>query len=161
MPKIEINVAAEVMKRNKVDPAILRQVVAEMNQLIQSAAEEDKAPAIRKQFCVLVSDPNGVMPKTDLVAWVCQIPEEESPATLQDRIFRAAYEYNASKKGRLLAAKTVGDAIENVPAKHFKDTDVWVKTKTPVLVLTTDNEIPKDNDGSQVDHRSQEAVAAP
>lgn len=30
-----------------------------------------------------------------------------------------------------------------ITAKHFKEADVWVKTKTPVLILKTDNEIPK------------------
>ena len=39
---------------------------------------------------------------------------------------------------------TVGEAIENIPAKFFREADVWVKTKTPVLVLRTDNEIPKE-----------------
>ena len=37
------------------------------------------------------------------------------------------------------------EAIENVPAKFFKETDVWVKTKTPVLMIRTDNEIPKES----------------
>jgi hypothetical protein len=40
--------------------------------------------------------------------------------------------------------KTVGEAIENVPAKFFKEAELWVKTKTPVLVLKTNNEIPKE-----------------
>jgi hypothetical protein len=31
-----------------------------------------------------------------------------------------------------------------VPAKIFKETDLWVKTKTPVLVLRTNNEIPHE-----------------
>ena len=35
-------------------------------------------------------------------------------------------------------------AIENVSAKFFREADLWVKTKTPVLVLKTDNEIPKE-----------------
>jgi len=30
-----------------------------------------------------------------------------------------------------------------VPAKFFRETELWVKTKEPVLVLRTDNEIPK------------------
>lgn len=144
MPKIEINQVAEILKRNKADPALLRAVVQELNLLAQAAAEEEKPPAVKKQFVILVSDPEGRFPKEDFAGWVLQIPEEESPVTTPERIFRAVYEYNASKKGRLLPAKTVGEAIENVPAKHFKETEVWVKTKTPVLVLTTDNEIPKD-----------------
>jgi hypothetical protein len=143
MPKIEVNEVAEIMKRNKIDPTILRQVVEEMKVRAQSDTDGEKAPALKKQFVILISDPEGRMPKIDFAGWVLQIPEEESPATTQDRIFRAAYAFNASKKGRLLPAKQVGEALENVPAKHFKEAELWVKTKTPVLVLTTDNEIPK------------------
>lgn len=143
MPKVEINQCAEIMKRNKADPALLRAVVQELNLLVQ-AAEDDKTPAIKKQFVILVSDPEGRFPKDDFSGWVLQIPEEESPVTTQERINRAVYEYNASKKGRLFPAKTVGEALENVPAKYFKECDVWVKTKTPILVLTTNNEIPKE-----------------
>ena len=84
------------------------------------------------------------MPKANLVGWVLQIPESESPATTADRVFRSTYDFNTTKKGQLLPAKTVGEALENVPAKFFKEADIWVKTKTPVLVLKTDNEIPKE-----------------
>jgi hypothetical protein len=73
-----------------------------------------------------------------------QIPEEESPATTLDRIYRGAYDFNCSKKGRMLPAKTVGDALENVPAKYFKEAELWVKTKVPVLAIRTDNQIPTD-----------------
>lgn len=107
------------------------------------SADEEKPPAVKKQFVILVSDPDDKFPKSDFAGWVLQIPETESVATAQERIFRGAYDYNASKKGRLYPAKTVGEALENVPAKHFKEAEVWVKTKTPVLVLKTNNEIPK------------------
>ena len=145
MPKIEVNKVAEILKKNQLDPALLRRVVEEMNLAAQPEGEEgDKPPPVKKQWVILVSDPDGKMPKHDFVGWVLQIPENESVATTQERIFRGAYDFNASKKGRLLPAKTVGDAIENVPAKHFKEAEVWVKSKTPVLVLKTDNEIPLD-----------------
>ena len=86
-----------------------------------------------------------MIPSGCLVGWVLQIPENESVATTQDRILRGAYDFNASKKGRLLPVKTIGEALESVPAKFFKEADLWVKTKTPVLVLRTDNEIPRDS----------------
>lgn len=132
------------MQKNAIEPAILRRIVEEMNLSVQpDGPEGDKPPAVKKQFVVLVSDPDGKMPKHDFVAWVLQIPENESVATTQDRIFRSSYNYNTTKKGQLLPVKTVGEAIENVPAKFFKEADVWVKTKTPVLMLRTDNAIPK------------------
>jgi len=145
MAKIDVSKVAEILKKNHIDPAVLRRVVEEMNLAVQpDPGDEEKPPAVKKQFVILVSDPDDKMPKADLVGWVLQIPESESPATTLDRVFRSSYDFNTTKKGQLLPVKTVGEAVENVPAKFFKETDVWVKTKTPVLVLKTDNDIPKE-----------------
>lgn len=148
MPKIDVSKVAEILKKNQIDPAVLRRVIEELNLVVQpDPADEDKPPAVKKQFVILVSDPeNRLPPKTDFAGWVLQLPEDESPATVEERIFRSVYDYNATRKGRLYPAKTVGEALENVPAKHFKETELWVKTKTPVLVLKTDNEIPKSKE---------------
>ena len=149
MSKIEINQVAEILKRNKAEPELLRAVVQEMNMVAQAKqADEDATPSIKKQYVILVSDPEGRFPKHDFAGWVLQIPEEDSPVTTQDRINRAVYDFNASKKGRLLPAKTVGEALENVPSKFFKEQATWVKTKTPVLVCVTNNQIPTDNEHS-------------
>ena len=145
MPKIEVSAVAEILKKNHLDPKVLRAVIEEMNLAVQpEPGDDEKPPAVKKQFVILVSDPEGRFPKNDFVGWVLQIPETESVATTQDRIFRTAYDFNVTKKGRLHPAKTVGEAIENIPAKFFKEADVWVKSKTPVLVLKTDNQIPKE-----------------
>jgi len=144
MPKIDVNKVAEILKKNHIDPAVLRRVVEEMNLAVQpDPAEGDLPPPVKKQFVILVSDPAGKMPRADLVGWVLQIPESESPASCQERLFKGAYDFNASKKGRLHPARTVGDAVENVPGKFFREAELWVKTKTPVVVLRTDNEIPR------------------
>ncbi|MDB6094783.1 MAG: hypothetical protein JWM32_2345 [Verrucomicrobia bacterium] len=144
MPKIDVSKVAEILKKNQIDPTTLRRVIEEMNLAVQPDNEEEKPPAVKKQFAIVVSDPEGKLPKHDFVGWVIQLPENESVVTTPDRVFRAAYDFNASKKGRLLPVKTVGEAFENLPAKHFKDHEIWVKTKTPVLMLRTDNEIPKE-----------------
>ncbi|MDP3070729.1 MAG: hypothetical protein Q8N18_10590 [Opitutaceae bacterium] len=145
MPKIEVNKVAEILKKADISPAILRRVIEEMNLAVQpDPGEDEKPPAVKKQFAILVSDPDGKLPKHDFVGWVLQLPETESVATTLDRVFRTAYDYNTTKKGRLMPVKTVGEAIEIIPAKAFKEADLWVKSKTPVLVLRTDNEIPKE-----------------
>lgn len=144
MAKIDVSKVAEILKKNEIDPAVLRRVMEEMNLVVQPETDEgDKPPPVKKQFVFLISDPEDRFPKTDFAGWVLQLPEDESPATVQDRINRAAYDYNATRKGRLYPAKTVGEALENVPAKNFKEVEVWVKTKNPVIVLKTNNEIPK------------------
>ncbi len=144
MSKIEVKKAAEIIKSEQVDPVTLRRIVEKMNLETQPEPGEEKLPAVKKQFVVIVSDPEGRLPKNDFVAWVVQIPESESPSTTLDRIFRSAYDFNTTKKGRLLPVKTVGEAIECVPAKFFKEADAWIKTKTPVLVVKTDNAIPRE-----------------
>ena len=145
MAKIDVSKVAEILKKNEIDPATLRRVLEEMNLAVEpEGAEGDKPPAVKKQFVIIVSDPEGRLPKNDFVGWVVQIPESESPSTTLDRVFRSAYDYNTTKKGRLLPVKTVGEAIEAIPAKFFKEAELWVKHKTPVLVVKTDNEIPKE-----------------
>lgn len=151
MPKIDVSKVAEILKKNALEPALLRRLIEELNLAVQPDPDgEEKPDAVKKQFVILVSDPEGIIPKSvngksyDFAGWVLQIPESESVATTQDRIFSAAYDYNATKKGRLYPAKTVGEAIENIPAKVFKEVEVFVKTKTPVIVLRTDNEIPRE-----------------
>ena len=145
MPKIDTNKVAEIVKKNVEDSSIVRQIVEEMNLIVQPEVDEEKPPALKKQYVILISDPQGRLPEGfDFVGWVVQVPENESVLTATERIHRAAYEFNTTKKGRLMPAKTVGETLEHVPAKHFKEQDVWVKTKVPVLVVVTDNEIPTE-----------------
>ena len=145
MPKIDINQAAEILKRNSVEPSVIRQIVEEMQAVIQAETDPDKPPPVKKQFCIVISDPEGRLPADeDFAGWVVQIPEDAAPPTTEERIHRATYEFNASKRGRLLPAKSVGEALENVSAKFFKEAGLWVKTKTPVLMLKTNNKIPDE-----------------
>jgi hypothetical protein len=145
MPKIEVNKVAEILKKNEISPAILRRVIEEMNLAVQpDTGEDEKPPAVKKQFAILVSDPDGKLPKHDFVGWVLQLPDTESVVTTLERVHRATYDFNTTKKGRLMPVKTVGEAMEHIPAKAFKEHDVWIKTKTPVLMLRTDNNIPKE-----------------
>jgi hypothetical protein len=157
MPKLDINQVAEVIKRHDVEPAVLRQIIEELNLAAQPEVDEESPPSIKKQWSVILSDPEGKLPAgLELVAWVARIPEEASVTSTCERIHKAAWEFNTTKRGRMMPAKTMGDAIENIPAKHFKEQQVWISTKTPVFVITTDNEIPmeksdKDNRRGRVD----------
>lgn len=144
MAKIDVNKVAEIIKKNQVEPSKLRRIIEEINIAVQpDPGEADAPPPVKKQFVIVVSDPEGKLPQDDFVGWVVQIPEDDSPATTLERIHRAAYDYNATKKGRLLPVQTVGDAVENIPVKITKESGLWVKTKTPVLLVHTDNEIPR------------------
>jgi hypothetical protein len=143
MAKIDLGGAVAVVKKHEEDPVKVRKIAEEMGLLAQPTPDGDGEPKEKLQFVVVLSDPDGRMPKADFVAWVVQIPESESPATTLDRIYRGAFDFNNSRRGSLMPVKTVGEAIETVKAKQFKEAGLAVKTKVPVLVIVTDNQIPK------------------
>ncbi len=163
MAKIEVSQVAAILKQHKIEPSLLREIVQAMNEAAQPAADEDiKPPAPKKQFVVLLSDPEGKLAKKDLTGWVVQIPESASPHSTTDRIFKGAYDFNASKRGQLLPVKSIGEALESGSAKYFKESELWVKTKTPVAVVVTDNVLPRDEFKiEKVDRRRTKVDDAP
>lgn len=105
---------------------------------------EEKTPAVKKQFVVIVSDPHGEIAALgkDFTGWVVQIPEDDNPALALGRIHKGAFDFNRTPKGQRLPLRTVAEACEFCSAKIFKEHKVWVKTKTPVLIVRSDNKIP-------------------
>ncbi len=79
MPKIEVNVVAEICKRQELEPEKLRAIVEEMNLLVQPETDEEKIPAVKKQWAILISDPDGRLPTPfEFAGWVLQLPENEN-----------------------------------------------------------------------------------
>jgi hypothetical protein len=79
MAKIDVSKVAEILKKHQVAPAVMRQILEEINLATQpDPGDEVKPPALKKQFVIMISDPNGEMPETDLVGWVLQKPSVNS-----------------------------------------------------------------------------------
>jgi hypothetical protein len=161
MAKIDIATVADVLKRNNLEAEVMREILKALQEEANSADEEkeEKPPPQKKQFVILVSDPDGTMPEgKDFVGWVVQIPEMASVLTTSERIHKAAYDFNSSRRGRKNPVSTIGEACEAVASKHFKEADIAIKTKIPVAVVVTDNKIPTDDggDGFKIDKRRNE-----
>ena len=142
--KVEMELLKRVLQRNELDVRQVSQILEDINKELDREEDEPKMPAVKKQFSILVSDPEEKLKGLDFVGWAVQLPEEESPQTVPEKIIRAAYEFNAPPKGRRFPVETIGDACETVTARHFKEQGVWVKNKEPVLVIRTDNKIPRE-----------------
>jgi len=144
MPKVDLELVKMILQRNELDIRQVSQIIEDLNVELSAQADEEKPPPVKKQFTILLSDPRGELEGRDIVGWVLQLPEEDSPHLAQERLIRAAYEFNSTPKGRRLPVKTIGEACEIVSARILKEHQVWVKTKEPVLALTTRNEIPTE-----------------
>lgn len=149
--KVEAELVKRVLNRKIEDARKVSEIMKELSTELASVEDEPKAPPVKKQFVIMLSDPAGrITPEfmeasgiEALVGWVLQIPEEDNPAVAEERIIQSAYDFNVTPKGRRLPARTIGEACEAVPARIFKDHSVWVKTKEAVLVVITNNRIPR------------------
>lgn len=146
MPKIDIETLKFILQRNESDVRKVAEIMNEV-ELELKAEEEERAlrpPPVKKQFVMLVSDPEGILDEKDMVGWVAQIPEDDSIETTASRIHSAAYEYNSTPKGARMPVETIGEACEVVPAKLFKEQNTWIKSKTPLLIVPVNNKIPME-----------------
>lgn len=134
-----------VLQRNEVEVRKAAQIIEDITSVLkEEEMNKEMKMNIKKQFCLLVSDPENLLEGKDLTGWVLQIPEDDSPSLLLDRLHKSAYDFNATPKGRRMPVQTIAEACEVVPPKISKEHLVWIKTKEPVLVVTTNNEIPVD-----------------
>lgn len=144
MPKADLELVKMVMQRNDLDIKTVAQIIEDINQELSAQdANEDKPPAIKKEFVIVLSDPDGKLKDSgDIIGWVVQIPEGDSPALALERLWKSAYAFNQSPKGRRMPVQTVGECCEVVSTRFTKEERIWVKTKTPVLAVLSDNKIP-------------------
>ncbi|MDX2109075.1 MAG: hypothetical protein SFY80_02420 [Verrucomicrobiota bacterium] len=159
MAKADIDLVKHILQRNGLDNRQTAKIIEEINFELKQMVDPDKPPAVKKQFVILVADPEGNLEGKDMVGWVVQVPEEDSPLTAVERITRAAYEYNVTPKGRRIPIKSLGEACEAAPSRILKEQNIWVKTKEPVQVITTINELPLERTGklSRADLGEEEA----
>lgn len=145
MAKADLELMKLVMQRNELEPRTVAQILEDIQNELNAQVDEEKTPPVKKRFVFLVSDPGGQLAGIDLVGWVLQMPEDQSPYQAEERLIKSAYEYNMTKKGQRMPVKTIGETCEFVSAKIHKEQDIWVKTKEPILVVRTENKIPTDN----------------
>ncbi|MDR1435677.1 MAG: hypothetical protein LBI39_00505 [Puniceicoccales bacterium] len=144
MAKVEIELVRKVLQRNDLDFETISQILGDL-ELEASSGDGPEAGAmatVKKQYVIVVSDPDWKFAEELFTGWVLQIPEDQSPLEINGQLVRAAYEFNRSKKGARDPVKTITDVCEIVPAKMLRNQSVWVRTKEPVLVVRTDNKIP-------------------
>jgi hypothetical protein len=146
MPKIDIETLKFILQRNETDIRKVNEIMQDIDLELKAEEEEraNRPPPVKKQFSIVLADNDGVLEGKDLTGWVVQIPEEDSVTVAPERITRAAYEYNTTPKGRRMPVETIGEACEAVTAKFFKEQNIWVKTKVPVLAVATPNKIPME-----------------
>lgn len=147
MAKVDYDIIRSAVRVADVDDSKARRIFAAIDDMLmqEELARADKEPAVKKQFVIVVNDPYGKIPETgfEYQGWVVQIPEDTAPMEALEKLAKGVYDFNLTPKGKRMPIKTVAEACEFGSAKLFKEHEIWVKTKEPVLVLRTDGKITK------------------
>ena len=96
---------------------------------------------VKKHFVVVVADNDGVLDGKHCVGWILQLPEDEPIQSVSERLLRTAKAFNLSKKGRRHPVETIGETCENVPGKIFREQQLWLRTKEPILLVPMRNRL--------------------
>ena len=139
--KADLEIIETVLKKHDIEGAVLTQIREDLVREI----ENNKTPrekAAKKDFVLLVSDPNGVIPAdVELTGWAIQIDPEKSIEDVPDLLKKAGTFFNETPKGRKLGVESIGDLFENATGKAFSENGLFRKHREPVFVITTDNKI--------------------
>ncbi len=142
MAKIDLEIVKQVLQHSDLGNALIHEILGELKSAIakgkNSSDEEEKVPE-KKQFVVVVSDAEGKLLGKEWVGWVLQLPESEAMQSVPEKLQKVAKSFNVSQRGRKHPVKTVGETCEWVSAKIFKEQKLWLKTKTPVLLVPMKN----------------------
>jgi len=120
--KIKLNTVAEILKKNQVHPSLLRQIVEEMNLASQPEGGEESPPAIKKQFCILISDPEGLLAKRDFAGYcdaALDVESEVLPVCSANRHLEGSIKIDATTHAN--AGGKVRVSTPRAALQYFKD----------------------------------------
>lgn len=140
MPKVDMElVKLTLQRREELDARAVAQILEELDFEVRAGKEESAAPREKMRFLAITragsADRDG-----NSEGWIVQVPERadfDAPAAIR----AAARDFNDSPRGRKLPVKSLAEAFEFAPARHFKARNVRVKTKQPVEFLAMKGEI--------------------
>ncbi len=139
MAKVDIEIVQKILKESGVDVRMAAEILNQIRDAVAEEAVAREKPA-KKQMLVLVSEPEEGLPK-DLTGWVVQLLEDDDPREVADKIVDVAKAFNESPKGQRMPVESFGDAVQGVPSKLYRESDLWIKTREPVRVIPVKNSI--------------------
>jgi len=72
---------------------------------------------------------------------VVQLLEDDDPREVADKIQEVSRAFNDSPKGKRVPVESFGDAVQSIPSKFFRESDLWIKTREPVRVIPVKNSL--------------------
>lgn len=136
--KTDLDTVNMVLTKHDIEQEIRVKVLRDIETEIEKSKSE-KTPKTKNQYVILaITEDENI---SEVPLYVLQIPEMDNPLRIPESIGKAASAFNTSRKGRKNPVNTVGEALEAVSRKFFKEENVSVKTNLPVFTITSTNKL--------------------
>lgn len=139
MSKISIENVEAVLLEKKFDPMKVKEVVKELEQVIQEEKEEKQssaAPKSKYEYIIVLNDPDNKINKDEITGWVVQNKEGNDVNNILTNLVDSAKIQNELAKRKKSLIKSFGELFQLIKPKFIKDKGLKVKTKEAVRVLT-------------------------
>jgi hypothetical protein len=142
---IKIDDIEKVLRDQKLDVAVIKKVVTELEEIEEENKAERGAgaPKQKNQFAIVVKGDESMRGK-ELAGWVVQIPEGDDVAEILPRLKRAAAATVNAQRRKKRPINTVTEAMQYSKRAFTKEQKINVKTKEYVQALViVDDELSK------------------
>lgn len=128
--KITVDEAASAAKSVGISDQKVEEIKKALSQLLETE-EDEKEPRVKSRIVAVTSSEGAEFARFFMSSeiLVAQIPENEDPSKVSEKISVAFANYNSSKKGRKHPAKTLADLFRLCPARILKAAGVERKSK--------------------------------
>lgn len=144
MSKISIEEVEAKMLELKIDPIKVRQVVTELEKVVEEIKEENKAQALPKtkwEHVIVLSDPEGLLTGKEIAGWVVQQPTGDDTNLILSKLADAAKNQNEVTKKKANRIDDLKSLFEHIKAKFTKEKKVRVKTKELTRCIVTNGKL--------------------
>lgn len=142
--KIDLEEVEAKMLELKIDPAKVREVVSELEKVVEEIAEEKKSVSLPKtswEFVIVLNDSEGLLKGKEIGGWVVQQPTGDDANLILSKLADAAKNQNEVTKKKANKISDLLSLFEHLKSKFTKEKKVRVKTKELTRVIITDGKL--------------------
>lgn len=135
--KIDIDDIGLTIAKYNVDKTTADKIIADL----AKQAEDNKAPKQPKtKSCFFLVKPKNQADGKDVGVYLFKSKISYDLKNIEDSIGKVRVEYNNSKKAKKFPANTAIDTIELAKSKNWKNEDLQVLCREPLVIIEIENQ---------------------
>lgn len=141
MKKIALEEIESALREANIAQPQQNQVLEYLKQVAAENAADTSTPKSKNEFGVVLFDKDNLLSGKDFTACIYQVKEGDDHNTVLARLSESARTQNEAAKRKKNIIKTMGELFNFLKPKFVKEKGIKIKTKEPVRVLISNNNL--------------------